>query len=54
MALKVFEKVSSFRVPGKSTEYGLESFGICFKRSLKVFDFQYFIIIITTMWAVSV
>jgi len=30
------------------TEYGLKNFGICFKRSMKVLNFQYF-----TMWTVS-
>jgi len=44
-----------FPGPGKffKTDYSLESLRICFKRSLKVFDFQYFIIIVITMWAVS-
>jgi len=49
-SLKVLEKkLSIFPGPEKylKTEWGLESFGICCKRSLKVLELQYFIIIVT-------
>jgi len=43
---------SIFPGPGKSLkmEYSLESFGIWCKRYLKVLEFQYFRIVITTLW----
>jgi len=55
MTLKVLEKCIQFSRTLKvlKTEYGLECFGICFKRSSKVLDFHCFIIIVTTMSAVS-
>jgi len=52
---KSLKKVHNFPGLGEflKTEYGFESFGICFKTSLKVLDFQYFIIIVITMSAMS-
>jgi len=49
---KSLKKIPIIPGPGKSlkTEQGLESFGIWRKRSFNVLEFQYFIIVITTMW----